>query len=111
MSSIRTVDGRFDDYMKWRDTTLKQQQETARKDGYIVSYEMRIVDPRGASDPDILLVITYRNRAALDGVLAKVDAIAKQMKRSVQAANRCEAARAAMRRVLGSTTLQLAQLR
>ena len=37
VARIRTVDGKFDDYMKWLATTWKQSQEAAKKAGYIVS--------------------------------------------------------------------------
>ncbi len=33
VARIRTVDGKFDDYMKWVDTTWKAQQEAAKKAG------------------------------------------------------------------------------
>ena len=35
VSMIRTVDGKFDDYMQWLDTTWKAEQEAAKKAGYI----------------------------------------------------------------------------
>src|SRR4029077_3295039 len=44
IASIRTVDGKFDDYMKWIDTTWKQEQEAAKKAGYIVSYQVMTVE-------------------------------------------------------------------
>jgi hypothetical protein len=81
------VDGHFDDYMKWLDTTWKQEEEAAKKAGYIISYEVLTVEPRGPDDPDILLVITSKNWAALDGATAKGDAIAKQIEGSVTAAS------------------------
>src|ERR1700704_4879995 len=39
VARIRTVDGKFDDYMKWIDTTWKQEEEAAKKAGYILSYQ------------------------------------------------------------------------
>lgn len=110
VSRIRTVDGKFDDYMKWLDTTWKQEQEAAKKAGYIVSYEVLTVEPRESDDPDLLLRITYKNWAALDGALAKGDEIAKQFEGSVAAANQAQFDRAKMRTVLGSTTMQVLEL-
>jgi len=107
VASIRTVDGKFDDYMKWLSTTWKQEQEAAKKAGYIVSYQVLTVEARGPNDPDVYLVITYKNWAALDGAIAKGDAIAKQIEGSVAAANQSEAARSTIRRVLGSETMQV----
>jgi hypothetical protein len=107
VASIRTVDGKFDDYMKWLSTTWKQEQEAAKKAGYIVGYQVMTVEARGPDDPDVYLVITYKNWAALDGAIAKGDAIAKQIEGSVAAANQSEAARSTIRRVLGSETMQV----
>ena len=111
VASIRTVDGKFDDYMKWISTTWKQEQEAAKKAGYIVSYQVLTVEARGPNDPDVYLVITYKNWAALDGAIAKGDAIAKQIEGSVAAANQSEASRSTIRRVLGSETMQVLDLK
>jgi|SRR5215472_12223383 len=111
VAMIRTVDGKTDDYMRWLDTTWKAEQEAAKKAGYIQSYEVLMANPQGPNDPDVLLVITYKNWAALDGGLAKGDEIAKQIEGSVSAANQSEADRSKMRRVLGSQTMQVAILK
>ncbi|HTW37695.1 MAG TPA: hypothetical protein VMD49_03925 [Steroidobacteraceae bacterium] len=111
VSYIRTVDGKTDDYLHWLDTTWKQMQEVSKRAGYITDYHVLLVDPRGPDDPDVLLVITYPNWAALDGSLAKGDAISKQVEGSVEAANHSEFDRAKIRRVLGSVTMQEAILK
>ena len=111
VSRIRTVDGKFDDYMKWLDTTWKQEQEAAKKAGYILSYEVLTVEPREADDPDLLLRITYKNWAALDGALARGDEISKQFEGSVAAASQAQYDRAKIRTVLGSATMQVLQLK
>jgi hypothetical protein len=111
VASIRTVDGKFDDYMKWLDTTWKAEQEAAKAAGYLVSYEVISVEPRGPDDPDLYLVLTYKNWAALDGALAKADAISKQFEGSVAAANQAQSDRARIRRVLGSSTMQVLNLK
>ena len=111
VAMIRTADGRFDDYMQWLDTTWKAEQEAAKKAGYIESYEVLMANPQGPNDPDVMLVITYKNWAALDGALAKGDEIAKKVEGSVGAANQAEADRSKIRRVLGSQMLQVARLK
>ena len=111
VSSIRTVDGKFDDYMKWLSTTWKAQNEAAKKAGYLVSYEVISVEPRGPDDPDLYLVLTYKNWAALDGALAKADEITKQIEGSVAAASQAQFDRAKIRRVLGSETMQVLDLK
>ena len=111
VARIRTVDGKFDEYMNWLGTKWKPQQEAAKKAGNILSYEVVSVEPREPSDPDLLLRITYKNWAALDGAIAKNDAIAKQFEGSVAAANEAQFGRAAIRTVLGSSTMQVLQLK
>jgi hypothetical protein len=106
VASIRTVDGKFDEYMKWIDTIWKAQEEAAKKAGDVISYSVYSVEPRSPHDPDLLLVVTYKNWAALDGALAKSDAIAKQTEGSVAASNQSQAERAKIRTVLGSQTMQ-----
>jgi len=90
---IRTVDGKFDEYMDWLKTMWKPQQEAAIKAGYVLSYEVISAEPRSAAEPDLLLVTRFKNYAALDGTLAKFDAIAKQFEGSVKASSEAQYAR------------------
>jgi hypothetical protein len=106
VASIRTLEGKFEEYMTWLSTTWKKMQEEAKKKGYIVDYEVLTVEARGPDDPDIYLVITYKNWAALDGSIAKGDEISKAVEGSVAAANRSQSERDKIRRVLGSQTMQ-----
>jgi hypothetical protein len=106
VASIRTEYGKSDDYMKYLATTWKQEQEASKKAGYILSYKVLSVEPRGENDPDIYLVVTYKNWAAMDDATAKADAIAKQVQGSVAASNQSAVDRGKIRRVLGSATMQ-----
>ena len=106
VAAIRTEYGKFDDYMNYLGTTWKAEQEAAKKAGYITSYRVVSVEPRTENDPDIYLVTHYKNWAALDGAIAKGDAIAKQVQGSVDASNKSAVDRGKMRRVLGSWTGQ-----
>ena len=111
VSSIRTLDGHFDDYMHWLATTWKQQEEAAKKAGLINSYEVLVVEPRGPQDPDIYLVVEYKNWAALDGLGGKLDSISAQVEGSVDKANQAQSARAKIRTIIGSQTMQRADLK
>jgi hypothetical protein len=111
MSWIRTADGKFDEYVKWLDTVWKPMQEAAIKAGYVLSYQVLTGEPRGPDEPDIYLIITYKNWAALDDGLAKADALSKQFEGSVEAANRSFAERDRIRRNVGSETLQELKLK
>ena len=106
VASIRTLEGRFDEYMTWLGTTWKKLQEESKKKGYIVDYQVLSVEPRGPDDPDIYLVTTYKNWAALDGSIAKGDEVSKIVEGSLVAANKAQGERDKIRRVLGSQTMQ-----
>jgi len=106
VAAIRTEYGKFDDYMKYLDTTWKAEQEAAKKAGDIISYSVITVEPRGENDADIYLVINYKNWAALDNATAKSDAIARQVQGSLAASNQGAVDRGKIRRVLGSWTGQ-----
>ena len=79
VAAIRTEYGKFDDYMKYLDTTWKAEQEAAIKAGNIISYRVVSVEARGENDANIYLVTNYKSWAAFDGATAKADAIAKQV--------------------------------
>jgi hypothetical protein len=106
VAAIRTEPGKFDEYMKFLDTTWKAEQEAGKKMGDVLSYRVITVEPRSESDPDLYLVVTYKNWATLDGATAKADAVAKQIEGSVDASNKSQADRGKIRRVLGSFTGQ-----
>ena len=111
VARIRTESGHFDDYMKYVATTWKAEQEAGKKAGFIVDYQVISVEPRGPDDPDLLLITTYKNWAALDGATEKGDAIAKQIEGSVAASNQGAVDRNKIRRVLGSATMQVLNLK
>ena len=77
VAAIRTEYGKFDDYMKYLATTWKAEQEAAKKMGDVLNYKVITVEPRSENDPDLYLVVTYKNWATQDGAIAKSDALAK----------------------------------
>ena len=111
VSAIRTEYGKFDEYMKFLDTTWKATQEASKKAGYTTGYKVVTVEPRGENDPDIYLVVYFKNWAALDGGTAKADAIANQVEGSLAAANKGAVDRGKIRRILGSWTGQQLDLK
>jgi hypothetical protein len=111
VSAIRTLDGHFDDYMKWLATGFRKQEEAAKKAGLILSYRVLIAEPRSPNDPDIYLVVEYKNWAALDGLGGKFDALSTQTEGSPEKAAQSSAERGRIRTILGSQTMQEALLK
>jgi hypothetical protein len=111
VSFVRTVDGHFDEYMQWLATTWKKQEEAAKKAGLILSYEVDVAQPQSPTDADIILIVRFKNWAALDGLGSKLDTVSAQIEGSVEKASQSQAARAKIRTILGSTTVQVAELK
>jgi len=108
---IRTVDGHFDDYMRYLSTTFKQTEEAAKKAGLILSYRVLITQPHGPQEPDIILVIEFKDWAALDHLGGKLDAVSAQVEGSVDKSNQSTAERNKIRTILGARTSQEAVLK
>jgi hypothetical protein len=111
VAAIRTIDGHFDDYMKWLATSWKKQEEAAKKAGLINSYRVYVVEARTPTDPDLYLVVEYKNWAALDNLGGKLDGISAQVEGSLDKAQQSQIDRAKLRTILGSQTMQAAELK
>jgi hypothetical protein len=111
VEGIRTVYGHFDDYMRFLAGNWKSEMEAAKAAGLIVSYEVFGAEPRGPDDPDLYLVVHYKNWAALDGMHEKMEAIGTKIYGSSEAASQGAIARSTMRRALGGQMLQVLKLK
>jgi hypothetical protein len=99
------------DRLRWLATGFKTQEGAAKTAGLILSYRVRVAEPRAPNDPDIYLVIEYKNWAALDGLGGKLDGISAQVEGSVDEAQQSQSERGKFRTILGSQTMQEALLR
>ncbi len=68
VSAIRTEPGMFETYMKYLGTTYKQLMEEQKKAGIILDWSVYQTTPRSPDDPDLYLIVTYKNMAAMDGL-------------------------------------------
>lgn len=111
VSSIRTQPGMFDEYMAWLAGPYKQAMEAQKAAGVIVSYSVYAAMPRGPDDPDLYLVTTYKNMAALDDMTAKLDPIYEKLQGSLAEQNKAYADRGKMRTVLGDELIRELKLK
>jgi hypothetical protein len=111
VTSIRTKPGMFDAYMKWLDTTGKQLREDEKKAGLILDYAVYQALPRSPHDPDIYLVITYKNMAALDGLSDRVEPLQRKIWATREAGAKAAADRESMREILGSELMRRLELK
>lgn len=106
VSSIRTQPGMFDDYMAWLAGPWKQAMEAQKAAGIIVSYAVYVTNPRRPEEPDIYLLTTYKNMAALDGLQARLDPIYEKMQGNMAQQNQAYISRGKMRTVLGTELIR-----
>lgn len=97
VAAIQTKDGHFDDYMKYLDTGWKAQQEALKKAGVVLDYKvLTVADPRD-NEPDLYLMVEYKNMAAMDATPDEMDAVSAKVFGSVASANQGVVDRASIR--------------
>jgi hypothetical protein len=106
VNSIRTKPGMRDAYMKWLDTSWKALMEDQKKAGIIVDYAVYEVTPRAPQDPNLYLVVTYKNMAALDGLEDRTEPMMKKIFASRDQANKAAAERESLRETIGSQLIR-----
>jgi hypothetical protein len=106
VNSIRTKPGMRDAYMKWLDTSWKALMEDQKKAGIIVDYSVYEVTPRTPQDPNLYLVVTYKNMAALDGLEDRTEPMMKKIFASRDQANKAAAERESLRETIGSQLIR-----
>ena len=110
-SMIQTKDGHFDDYMAWLSTSWKAQEEALKKAGVILDYKVLLVSSPRTGEPDIILAQEYKNMAAFDRSPAEDYALQAKIFGPLPKANAEQAARGAIRTVLGDMLVREAVLK
>lgn len=67
---------------------------------------MHRAQPRGAEDPNVILTITFKNWAALDGLEDRINAMEKKIRSDRAGISKAHMDREALREVLGSEDVQ-----
>lgn len=112
MTYVRTKPGMFDRYMQYLSTTYKTSMEAQKTAGLVTSYTVHASDPRTPQDHDVLLIVTYRNWAALDNFADRAEPVANRASRNTPAErDQAFADRSAMRDILGNRKYQVLLLK
>jgi len=78
MSMNRVKPGRGDDYYNDLRASVKRQLDEAKRQGLVLSYKVISTDATNPDDWNLLLMVEYKNMAALDGLRAKLEPIASR---------------------------------
>jgi hypothetical protein len=76
MSMSRVTSGRGDDYYNDLRASVKRQLDEAKRQGLVLSYKVISTNATNPTDWNMLLMVEYKNMAALDGLREKMDPIA-----------------------------------
>jgi hypothetical protein len=105
-TEIKTKDGHFDDYMKFLDTTFKQESDAAKAAGRLLDYKIFVVtDPR-QNEGNIYIARLYPNMAVFDHSTAEDFEFDQKVLGSITKANEASAARGSIRDILGETLVR-----
>lgn len=106
VSFIKVKPGMFDVYMRDLAVQRKKLMDEAKKQGLIVSERMFSGSASGRDDWDLMLMVEYKNWAALDGLSDKFDARALKLVGSEEKQVQMMVKRTEVREILGEKTLQ-----
>jgi hypothetical protein len=104
VSYIETKPGMFDDYMAYLNSTWRNIQESDKKKGDVLDYRVLSVESPRDGEPDVLLLVEYKNMGVFDRSLDEADATMAGAFGSVLKSNQAEVSRESLRKLRGSVT-------
>jgi hypothetical protein len=99
---IRVQYGHFEEYIDWLNSTWKPTMEAMKKAGLTIDYKVLRATPKSLDQPNIYLMITYKNAAAALDKDIELEAVAKTVICSTECQNKARVARNEYREVLGT---------
>jgi len=106
VTAIQVTSGHMDEYMTYVRTEWKPEQEALKKAGIIVDYSVYSTTPRTPNDPDLYLLVTYANMAALDNLEERADPVTEKVTGNRAKAQKGVSDRNAYRKILGTETIR-----
>ena len=98
---IQVEYGHFEEYIDWLNSTWKPTMEAMKKAGLIIDYKVVRATPRTPDQPNIFLMITFRDGAAALDKGAELEEVAKKVIGSTEVQNKARVGRNQYRKVLG----------
>ena len=98
---IRVAYGHFEEYVDWLNTTWKPTMEAMKTAGLIIAYKVVRATPRTPDQPDIILMITFKDGAAALDRGVEQEEVAKAVIGSTTVQNKARESRNQYRTVLG----------
>jgi hypothetical protein len=110
MAYIRVEYGHFEEYVDWLNSTWKPTMQAAKEAGLITDHKVCRASPKSPDQPNIFLMITFKDMAAYAGDIgdkaADLDAVAEKVIGSTEVQNKARAVRNEYRTVLGTELIR-----
>jgi hypothetical protein len=97
--------GKLAEYVDWLNSTWKPTLEAMRKAGLVLDYKVFRASPKTLDQPNIFVMITFKNMAALDR-RTEFEAVANKAIGSTEVQNNARVVRTDYRKVLGSELIR-----
>jgi len=102
MDYIRVEYGHFEEYVDWLNSTWKPTMEATKKAGLILDYKVVRATAKTPDQPNIFLMITYKNMAAALDKVVEQEEVAKKAIGTTEVQNKARVGRNRYRTVLGT---------
>jgi hypothetical protein len=99
---LRVEYGSFETYIDWLNSTWKPTMEATKEAGLIIDYKVFRATPKSPDQPNIFLMITFKNMAAALDKGVELEAVAKKVIGSTEVQNKARVGRNEYRKVLGT---------
>jgi len=107
VTSVKVEPGMDDAYMSWLQSGWKKSLEAQKAAGIVLAYAVYGTQARSPDEPDLYLVVTYKNMAAFDGLDDRVEPIMeKTFSATQQQMTQAGIERGKMRTILGSEMIR-----
>jgi hypothetical protein len=106
VSAIEVKPGMFNTYLKYLSTNWRAIQEAEKKTGDVLSYKILAADSVRDHEPDLFLMVEYKNMAVFDRSLKDQDAETAAVFGSLAKARDSSISREAMRTPRGQVLLR-----
>jgi hypothetical protein len=98
---IQVEYGHFEEYVDWLNATWKPTMEAMKKAGLIIDYKVVRATPKAPDQPNIILMITFKDGAAALDRGVEQEEVAKKVIGSTEFQNKAREGRNQYRNVLG----------
>ena len=92
--------GHFEEYIDWLNSTWKPTMEATKKAGLIIDYKVVRATPKTPDQPNIFLMITFKDGAAALDKGVELEEVAKKVIGSTEVQNKARVGRNEYRKVL-----------